>query len=274
MNNERNHSQQAGDRKVSAAYRDIAAERTPERLDEAVLRRARRAARPQYATSMLWLRPVAWVATVGLCLAVVLEIAEMPQVTDEIARPAADAIGNNGPIPDLDEPDAVPATRAAQEVKRSLPVPAEPGLSAELHKSESREAATEADGFIVEELEATTAADMNALREDVPAAIEPASLATEKVTFMRDAEQRARLQSGNNDEVAARPFERQAPAQNVESAAFTVGAAAIVERHCEPGETETRAAWLACIVDLEQQGNHDAAEAERRLLDESFPIDP
>ncbi len=63
---------------VSQAYRETAQERVPAELDRAVLRRAAAAARPRYARSIVWLRPLAWTATIGLCLAIVLEITRVP----------------------------------------------------------------------------------------------------------------------------------------------------------------------------------------------------
>ena len=63
-----------GDPRVSAAYRDMAGERTPEHLDHVILNTARSAARPRWNKAVAWLRPAAWAATIGVCLAIVIEI--------------------------------------------------------------------------------------------------------------------------------------------------------------------------------------------------------
>lgn len=62
------------DPRVSAAYRDMADERAPEHLDHVVLNAARGAAKPRWKSAVAWLRPAAWVATIGVCLAIVIEI--------------------------------------------------------------------------------------------------------------------------------------------------------------------------------------------------------
>jgi hypothetical protein len=67
-----------GDPRVSAAYRELADEHTPEHLDHVILNAARGAARPRWNKALAWLRPAAWVATIGVCLAIVIEISLLP----------------------------------------------------------------------------------------------------------------------------------------------------------------------------------------------------
>lgn len=86
------------DRSVSATYHELADERAPAGLDEQVLRRA--AAQPRTGSFFGggWMKPVAWAATIGLSLAIVLELTQVPQaplevdfvtpVTDERRTPA------------------------------------------------------------------------------------------------------------------------------------------------------------------------------------------
>jgi hypothetical protein len=69
----------SGDPRVSAAYREMAGERTPEHLDHVILNAARSAAKPRRSKTIAWLRPVAWAATIGVCLAIVIEIALLPE---------------------------------------------------------------------------------------------------------------------------------------------------------------------------------------------------
>jgi hypothetical protein len=100
MNNERdNPAIEQDDRLVSAAYRDIADERAPEHLNHSILQQAATTAKPRYARSMSWMRPMAWAATIGLSLAIVLEITQVPQpqtseyglATDSVIEPAEPA---------------------------------------------------------------------------------------------------------------------------------------------------------------------------------------
>ena len=64
------------DPRVTQAYRDLATEKTPPALDDRVLALAAAAARTRYGLARAWARPVAWAATIGLCLAIVVEVAE------------------------------------------------------------------------------------------------------------------------------------------------------------------------------------------------------
>ena len=74
MSEKRINTDEMVDPRVSAAYRDVADERTPEHLDHLVLNAARGAAKPRWNRAGAWLRPAAWVATIGVCLAIVVEI--------------------------------------------------------------------------------------------------------------------------------------------------------------------------------------------------------
>ena len=67
------------DPRVSDAYRALADERTPDHLDEAVMRMAAKANRTPYAAARAWMRPAAWAAIIGLSLAIVLELTLLPQ---------------------------------------------------------------------------------------------------------------------------------------------------------------------------------------------------
>ena len=78
----------AHDAVVSDIYRDLAQERTPERLDQAVLREAARASRPRYSRLRLWTRPAAWAAVVLLSATLLLQVSQNPLPT-QLAEPQA-----------------------------------------------------------------------------------------------------------------------------------------------------------------------------------------
>ena len=89
MTNERQHPDSAAetDETVSATYRELSREGTPNYLNEKVLQQAARTAlRPRYSRSIMWTRPLAWAATVGLCLAIVLEVTRVP-APEIVVRP-------------------------------------------------------------------------------------------------------------------------------------------------------------------------------------------
>ena len=78
----------AVDRELSRAYRDLAHERTPATLNEAIVRQARGTSGRGYARAMHWLRPLGWASTVGLCLVVILELTVVQEpVTRDLAVP-------------------------------------------------------------------------------------------------------------------------------------------------------------------------------------------
>ncbi|HNP34479.1 MAG TPA: hypothetical protein PKK10_01390 [Woeseiaceae bacterium] len=71
------------DARVRAVYRSVATEEVPATLNENILQKARAAARPSDARSLRWFRPLAWAASLVLCVAVVID-------TSKIADTAGD----------------------------------------------------------------------------------------------------------------------------------------------------------------------------------------
>jgi len=74
------------------------------------------------------------------------------------------------------------------------------------------------------------------------------------------------MQSGSDQE-SIESLQQVAPA-------LSVASDAVLERFCEEPETEDPNEWLACILELEQEGLLEAAKVERELLRESFPDAP
>lgn len=97
------------DKRVTAAYRDVATERTPAALDEKVLAMAAAEARTRYGLTRAWIRPVAWAATIGLSLAFVLELSRYGDVADELPRTEPAAVE---PADDLTEREPPARARA------------------------------------------------------------------------------------------------------------------------------------------------------------------
>lgn len=218
MSNERRRPDDPSDPLVSRTYRESSDERTPEHLDHVVLNEARKAAKPGYATTISWLRPAAWVTTIGLCLAIVLEVSEMaPSGQSELSTPA--------------------------KIEKGYVEPEAPVVVAPAATSEPIDA-----------------------RRQRPAAIPVDSLDQDDRQLLRDAENRARMQTGSNQEPVDSPLQV--------SPAIGLASDPGLERFCEESETEDPNDWLACILELEQQGLLEAAMVERDLLSESFPDVP
>ena len=114
MSDKRKNSDETVDPRVSAAYRELADERSPGHLDHAILNAARGAAKPRWNRAVAWLRPAAWVATIGVCLAIVIEIALLPEQDPAGLAPVSE--------------DALPAT-ATKRLERAAPQTAEPAAA-------------------------------------------------------------------------------------------------------------------------------------------------
>jgi hypothetical protein len=86
MTNERDN--EARDQLVSDTYRSLASETTPEALNQSVLKMAADASTSgdsRHPLFAIWMKPVAWAATIGLTLTIALQFTEIPT---EIAQPA------------------------------------------------------------------------------------------------------------------------------------------------------------------------------------------
>ena len=220
-----------GDPHVSAAYRELADERTPEHLDHVVLNAARGAARPRWSKAIAWLRPAAWVATIGVCLAIVIEISLLP----DQEQAEFDSLPQ----------EAIPAAAPAAEMRR-------------LEKS--RPPSTAAQKVQLQEKpESVEASDLPRRADDSDAGTVP----PRRESGLEEAETRVR-QRAISDVQAPASILSTAPASNLAQETAT-------ERYCDESETANPNTWLACILELERQGLYDAARLERDRLAEAFP---
>ena len=104
------------DETVTAAYRDLASESSPARLDTIILRDAAKPLRSGHGGFWedAWFRPVTFVATLGLSLALILQLSDSGLLT-----PAADDIVTDGSIASPGEdPMRDAAAETAQQVRR------------------------------------------------------------------------------------------------------------------------------------------------------------
>ena len=233
MSDRRIKTDDPGDPHVSAAYRKIADERTPEHLDHTILNAARGAANPSWNTAVAWLRPAAWAATIGVCLAIVIEISLLP--------------------------DQDPA--AVESIPQE-PAPAPLSASGAKRLEESGPRTGEAEEFgRPQELQRPAAAHPGERTDGPGASADSAVLGIEK------AENRARRQvPGDTKPSIAVPVA--APAS---ASASDVVPEAATERYCDETETGDPNTWLECILRLEREGLHEAARLERELLAVAFP---
>jgi hypothetical protein len=220
-----------GDPRVSAAYREMADERPPEHIDHIILNAARAAARPRWNKAIAWLRPAAWVATIGVCLAIVIEISLLPD--QESAE--FDSLPQS----------AAPAAAPAAETMR-------------LEKTRPQAAGAQKVQPI-QEPQRLKASDQPGRADDADAGASPVA----RESSLEEAETRVR-QRAISDVQSPASLLSTAPAANLAQEVAT-------ERYCEESETADPNTWLECILELERQGLLEAARMERKLLAEAFP---
>ena len=230
MTTERNDN----DARVSQVYREAATEKAPPELDRKILSMAATATRSRYGRARAWIRPMAWAATIGLSLAFVLELTQVPD-SAPISAGGSDA----DTFEVLDEEVA----------------------------SEAAPARAKSDRRLRQEVEERS--DAPATMLSAPAAVEPAAEAeadravaefeADDMSLMRDAEEQARAQAGQTQPAAA-------------TAGFSALAEKKEQvPGCDEDARETALSWYACIEELRQAGLADLAAQELESLRGVFP---
>lgn len=238
---------------VSASYREVAKETTPSNLDEIVLRMAVNAAqRPQYSRFISWTRPLAWAATIALCLAITLEVTRVP-VPDE-------AFSQSMPKQKLDKEadafdDEIPAAATSLAPQKLEQAKIQPAAAPASRDQEMLD-----DGLRKRAVEEPR-------REGRGRSLAPLTFEVKDANVLQHVEELERLQSGTNNE--------QGPEEVVVSSSATadIAFAADIEapRGCPDNMRTTADIWLECITALKDAGDVTTAEYEEELLIEVFP---
>ena len=268
------------DPKLTDAYQALARERTPEYLDEKVLELAARSQAP-YARARAWMRPAAWAATIGLSLAIVLDLTQIPSTDTEYAL-----------IESTEDPDA-PEGRAVLDDQASAPARADVGDASSNEKTERPGATAEAKRTR-QEKPAPQASDIRAAEEFAP----------RETPVLRDAEALARARAGSDEEsedtrddaggglafqqlsepMSAEPealrraeADRQvakrvsAEARSAAASLAATSDADTLEPACPADVRESESAWLACIRELRENGQDEIADEEFEEFRRVFP---
>jgi hypothetical protein len=224
---------------VSASYRELAGERAPAHLDQEILQlAASHAEHADYARSVNWTRPLAWAATIALCLAITLELTRVP-APEDIASPPEAKIFH-------DTDDAATGQSVAEQSAVATEESADVGPTEKLES-----ASATADTFSDDREREASSRYRRA--EDVAA---PAAAAAPAATFelmgkdanmLRQAEEMARLQTGTNAEPRSK------------------------STRCPEEYRAKPESWLTCIEALEEIGDHEAALIERESHVAVFP---
>jgi len=93
------HNGEPMDELVSSTYQEHSAERAPEHLNRKILSMAAAANRAERSNGVrpktwarTWTIPLAWAATVGLSLAIVLEVTQIPGGHPDVSMPAVESL--------------------------------------------------------------------------------------------------------------------------------------------------------------------------------------
>lgn len=244
------------DRRVSQAYRGLANEHAPERLDDAILGEAARAVRTPYSRSIRWTRPLAWAAVVTLCLAITLQLSQVPTPDDVLVAPRAT-------LPERD----FASEKAAESFDSESAAPGSSNTTAETAREQLAGSGRSLVPVAVEDEPTATMQDaVSNDRTDAAAAAKRAPAAAEfkleDADMLERAEEIMRLQSGPNQRSAQIAAPALATAQVMQAEAAP---------DCDVAARSTPENWLVCITQLEEAGQIEAVKRQRELLAATFP---
>jgi len=248
------------DPKVSAEYRAIATERTPPGLDAEVLKKAEAAVGDSglRGFTAFWFRPLAFVATLGLSLALLLELTQPPDLQflessdAEFGRPESESIVEDPAPADIG---------ATTDVRGRVDLPTQsmrttgPLAPAQAISRSHNEAISPPATLISPQTNESPSTDFsNSLRESAKLMQEQDRARADDLQELRRIRE---LQSIKAD--------------NVSGLRTTVNLVDVVARPCTKEQLAVPATWWQCITDLEEAGRYEEAKAELDLFTTAHP---
>lgn len=237
------------DPQVSGHYKSLADEKTPADLDRAVLREARRALRADNRKGSFgaWFRPVAVMATVGLSLAIILDLSDT-----SILNPAADMSLDTAPPTPVQAPAATPADVAGKNLSQTA--------ISEFKRQEK-------------------SLPEQSLAVDAPAKTQPQGEPFEdhaevSEVFTAEAQSAGQRIQKLNAAANARLQPQAAPAAQFaapQSATAFESLSQVAQPVCSDEQKSDVELWWKCIDQLRQSGMIEAADLELEYLREDFP---
>ncbi len=264
MSNERKN--RGEDPLVADTYKALAQERVPDHLNKRMLRLAAREGRTPYSRARAWMRPTAWAATVGLSLAIVLELTRLPQIEPDSANIAV-------PKQELaDKNDGVarqtrPAAESADRVTMDTFAPKDMDV---LREAESRARAQAGPNVapIAPRADIDSAPDESVAVKRVSA---DEDLPASSVVAERDTAERPSTERPSTE----RPLAEGRLAEPVSAAAsFTVADKKKARFACPIKLRESAESWMACIRELRESGREELADSEYDEFRRIFPNFP
>lgn len=253
---------------VADTYRALANERTPDHLNEKVLRMAARESRTRYSVARSWTRPLAWAATIGLSLAIVLELTRLPETEPDVVpvmtpaarKPASTAIeGADGTATDDFAPKDMAVLREVEKRARAQAGPDEgPAIPrADVDEASPQSAPTP-----------RVVAEAEPLHEDT--AVHEALASREEASVRKAAAESAAGQSAARGNALVDTASADATA----AAAISIAAdekKREAESACPAKMRESAETWMTCISDLREDGRDDLADSEFEEFQRIFP---
>jgi len=238
-----------GNELVSETYRELGVEKAPEHLNQSILRMASGGAKQSGARNPLfaaWMKPVAWAATIGLSLAIVLELTQVP--TGPIRSdglPAAESIREEAALQDADVSDK------AENQVRTQSAPNRQAIS----ENELGRSADSRDD--VEVFSRETKGKLDAIAAQAPSPVPAAELP-------------------NSPQPSARKRVADLPADREPMASYAVLAEqdeSDIDESCDAAVRLSAEDWLDCIDNLRQSGAEEAADLEYEAFVLEYPTE-
>ncbi len=242
-------SQNSKNDQVSLAYKTIANERVPDELNRKILQQAERASKESTnpaSTWTRWSRPMAWAATIGLTLAIVLDLTRLtidPAIDEELRDEAVPEV--SAAEPSIREefapknPDVMEAAREQAELRFG------PNQQPEAPAKAVDQRAT-----TPQHEEAAGSVEMQQLKKEADL---PAPIVESEATSSADAASRSRNQRLQFSQLGGATVDLESDADSVAS------------ELCGEAIRESENDWLECIQQLRRNGLE--AEADRQYAE-------
>jgi hypothetical protein len=284
--NQDNDKQEATevDPQVAANYESLADEKAPVNLDKAVLREATRAVRADNRRGSFgaWFRPVAFMATIGLSLAIILDLSD----TTIFSPPADMSLETAAPAAAESAADVVGRSRTDSVVgdfiRQEKSVSAQGLTATTQHKSAAGDENVTPQAAASESADPERGAQLQAGRAPVGPQPAPASAAGQVVVsevFTQEAASAEQLiqEIGSTSGYALQsPTEAAAPSVQLRQSqaldtAARVTDVQVTKLQCSQEEKVAPETWWSCIESLRQAGADEFADRELENLRQAFP---
>ena len=264
------------DRLVADTYKALAQERVPHHLNKRMLRMAAREGRTPYSRARAWMRPAAWAATVGLSLAIVLELTRLPQIEPESVN-----IGvREQELADKNDGAAEQTRPAAESADRVTMDTFAPKDMAVVRKAESRARAQSGPNQVPvaprADIEAPPDESVAAKSVSADEEVRSSSVVAERDTAGRPSV----VQPSTEQPSTEQPSAKQPLAEGRRAAPVSAAASYAVAEMKETLESsfacpielrESAESWMACIRELRESGQDELADSEYDEFQRIFP---